>query len=200
MIRQVPGEPSGILEIPGQVPFLAIAGLASHQIIASGKVFDLLSQDELQVALQHERAHANSLDNLKHLVFLALPEILPGIHGFKEIEQSWSRFAERSADDAAIAGDPYRGVLLAGALVRIARFQQPLQSQPLLSCIISDGSELELRVSHLLGQSTQTAPASRLLELVILLTAASPLIFSAMLFTQPRLIAQAFEFLEHSLR
>ncbi len=198
--RQVPGEPSTIWEIPGQVPFLAVAGLARHQFIASGKVIDLLPQDELQVALRHERAHATSLDNLKHLMFLGLPGVLPGLHGFRKIEQAWSSFAERSADDEATAGDPHQGVLLAAALVRIAKFQQPSQSQPLLSCIITDGSELASRVSHLLGRSTQSAPVSGWLELALLLTAASPIVLSAILFTQPQLMTQAFEFLEHSLR
>ena len=200
LIRQVPGEPSTIWEIPGQIPFLAVAGLARHQFIASGKVIDLLSPDELQVALQHERAHATSLDNLKHLVFLALPGVLPGLHGFRKLEQAWSSFAERSADDAATAGDPHRGVLLAAALVRIAKFQQPSQSQPLLSCIITDGSELASRVSHLLGRSTQSTPVTRLLELALLLVTASPVVLSAILFTQPQLMKQAFELLEHSLR
>ena len=200
LVRQIPGEPSTILEIPGQVPFLAVAGLARHQFIASGKVIDLLSQDELQVALQHELAHAKSLDNLKHLVFLALPGILPGLHGFRKIEQAWSSFSERSADDAASAGDPRRGVLLAGALVRIAKFQQHSQSQPLLSCIITNGSELASRVSHLLGRSGQAAPANRLLELVLMLTAASPVIFSAILLSNPQHMASAFEFLEKTLR
>ncbi len=200
LIRKIPGETSTIWEIPGRVPFLAVAGLARHQFIASGKVIDLLSEDELKVALQHERAHATSLDNLKHLVFLALPGVLPGLHGFRNLEQAWSSFAERSADDAATAGDPHRGVLLAAALVRIAKFQQPSQSQPMVSYIITDGSELASRVSHLLGRSTQSTSVSRMLELALLLTGASPVFLSAILFTQPQLMTQAFEFLEHSLR
>ena len=159
----------------------ALAGILHPRLVISRKVFQSLSAEELRAALRHERAHATSGDNLKRLLLLLAPDVFPfrarvanprqfapiantragwqpapHFAGLESLERGWAQFAEWSADDSAVAGDPLRAISLAGALVRVARLGAPIEASPLMTSLVADGWDLEARVDRLLS----TAPGS----------------------------------------
>ena len=76
-----------------------------HRLVVSQSVMDTLSREEKEAALRHETAHRDSRDNLKKLLFLLSPDILPFASGLKSLERGWSKFTEWAADDKAVSGD-----------------------------------------------------------------------------------------------
>ena len=78
------------------------------------------------------------------------PGLLPGFHGFQQLERGWARFIEWSADDEAVGGDNQRSLSLAAALVRMARLGGT-QATPLTASFLSDCGEVSARVDRLLS-------------------------------------------------
>ena len=114
----------------------------------------------MAAALRHEEAHRVSRDNLKRLLLLLAPGLLPGFHGFGAIERGWARFTEWAADDEAVAGDAHRSLSLAAALVRIARMGGTLSPSPLATSFLGDSREISARVDRLLS-AAPVAPVRR---------------------------------------
>jgi len=146
-----------VVETPA--PCLALAGLLRPRLLVSRDVLDALSPQQLTAALQHERAHRDSRDNLKRLLLLLSPGLLPFGAGFGCLDRAWARFTEWAADDRAVAGNPRRSLWLAAALVRVARLQTP-PAIPLASSLLGEPRDLAARVARLLDQ----APARQLPE------------------------------------
>lgn len=134
--------------IQSDAPFLAMAGILQPRLIASGALLRTLSSGQLAAALRHEDAHRTSRDNLKRLIMHCAPGSLPFVSPSRRIEQAWAKFAERAADDRAVSGDPARALLLAEALVRVARIAGPQSA--LVAPLLADRSELQARVNRLL--------------------------------------------------
>lgn len=135
---------------------IALVGALRPRLIVSSKVRRVLSAQELDVALRHERAHAQSYDNFKRLLMLLSPDVFPFFRGrFSSIEQSWKRFAEWAADDRAVGGDGERSVALASALVRVARLGSATPGAPLVTTLVDD--HLTIRVDRLLHGTPKPA-------------------------------------------
>jgi len=133
---------------------LALAGIVRPRMVASREVLRELSPEQLEAALLHERAHRISRDNLKRLLLLVAPGVLPLSKrpaGLSALERAWARFTEWAADDRAVEGDQTRSVALASALVRVARMNGSNPgSHALVTSLIADGEDLEARVDRLL--------------------------------------------------
>lgn len=180
-VTTMAGETVWVMEGAGGL--LALAGIARPRLVISRDVLDELSADQLDAALRHERAHRISRDNLKRLLLILTPGLLPFnraveqptqngtrrpavealfggarrvLCGFEALERGWSQFTEWAADDQAVAGDTRRRFSLAAALVRVARLRCGGQPSPLMTSLLADGRDLEARVDRLLG----TAPVS----------------------------------------
>lgn len=98
-----------------EAPPLTLVGIRTPRVLVSQSAIELLSHDELHIALKHELAHARSRDNLKKLVFRFCP-----FPGMSKLESAWSQTAELAADDAAVSN--LDGALdLAAALVKLSR-------------------------------------------------------------------------------
>src|SRR5579871_4799612 len=132
---------------------MAVAGILRPRILISPDVIRGLSEPELAAAVRHEQAHASSRDNLKRLLVLLAPCGLPlrMLGGFAALETAWAKYTEWSADDRAVAGDPGRALSLAGALVTVARMRVPLQTAPLITPLVADAADLEVRIHRLLA-------------------------------------------------
>jgi hypothetical protein len=139
--------------IEGSTPLLALAGIVRPRLIVSEGVVNALSEEELSVALLHERAHQSSRDNLKRLCIFLAPGIMPLMNGFRKLERSWVNFAEYAADEAAVDGDTQRSLALASALVQVARLGTISPLSPIAISFLEDASELSARVDRLLAQS-----------------------------------------------
>jgi Zn-dependent protease with chaperone function len=136
---------------------IALAGVNHPRLLISRNVVAALSSDQLTAALEHERAHQTSKDNLKRLLILLAPAIFPRL---QKLEREWIKCAEWSADDQATEGDAGRAVALAAALVRVARMQSGMRMPVLMTSLIEDKADLSQRVDRLLR--AETFPATNL--------------------------------------
>lgn len=175
-------------------PFLAIAGIVRPCLLVSRPLLDTLAPGQLAVALRHEDAHRVSGDNLKRLLIALAPPLLPGIHGFRGLEQAWRRFAEYAADDDAVSGDTARAVSLAEALLRVARAGSTRVA--LAATFAGDPADLERRIDRLLRPSL--IPARDPQPLAISAAAAITVVASlAALALRPASLQSAHDLLEH---
>ncbi len=99
--------------------------------------------------MRHEMAHFEAGDNWKRLLLLATPAF-----GFEAIENAWARYAERAADDRAVAGDPSQALLLAEVLIQTARANK-WRNLPLTSSLVGAACEVQTRVERLLACEPQ---------------------------------------------
>jgi beta-lactamase regulating signal transducer with metallopeptidase domain len=152
-------EAAAVWVIDAQAPLMALSGILKPRLLMSRNVVGSLSAEELSVAVRHESAHRESLDNLKRLIMMITPGILPFANGFGTLERGWSRFTEWAADDRAVSGDADSSVALASALVRVSRLGVAAKSSLLATSLIGDRSDLQSRVDRLLSATTH--PTSR---------------------------------------
>jgi Zn-dependent protease with chaperone function len=143
-------EASPVWLVDGAAPFLALAGIVRPRLMVSSGVVSALAPEQLAAALRHEHAHEMSRDNLKRLLMLLAPDVVPFCRGFSGLERAWSRFTEWAADDRAVEGDSGRSLSLAAALVRVARMGACPQQPPLVTSLLAATDDLEVRVDRLL--------------------------------------------------
>lgn len=155
---------SSVLVVEGEAPILAMAGVIRPRLVMSQCVLSSLPDDQLEVAIRHERAHLTSADNLKRLLILLSPEIFPFVHAFSPLEHAWRKISEWAADDSAVLADPLCSLSLAAALIRVARMGASPRMSSLCTALILGGSataerDLADRVNRLLHPApAQTAP------------------------------------------
>jgi Zn-dependent protease with chaperone function len=138
---------------------LMLAGVVRPRLVVSRGVRQTLTEEQLDAALRHERAHGVSRDNLKRLLMLLAPEPVPGFGALRRLEQGWSRMAEWAADDWAVEGSEERGLALASALLAVARMGRPIQTMPLATPLLADRDGLAERVERLLAGPAPSQPA-----------------------------------------
>ena len=197
------GENTRVGVIEGAAGLFALAGIIHPRLVISREVLENLSHQELEAALRHERAHRTSRDNLKRLLLLLVPDVLPFrarlLAGLESLERGWAQFTEWAADDRAVGGDASRAVSLAGALVLVARMGVPREASPLMTSLVADGRDLEARVDRLLGavpggeKSGQGRP--RLVAVIVLAAG----LFGAVI-GGPATLQTAHRLLEHLIR
>ncbi len=175
-----------------RAPLLALAGIIHPRVVISPEVLSALTPEQLDAALRHEEAHRISHDNLKRLLLLLSPGLIPGVSGFSALERAWSRFTEWSADDRAVAGSSERSLSLAAALVRVARLGGATPA--MMTSLLGDRADLATRVDRLLrGAAIIEKPAtSRTLWFAI---AAAALACAAAIF-QPSTLSTVHQLLE----
>ncbi len=140
---------------------VALVGVIWPRLVVSQRVLDTLSAGQMKAVLSHEHAHRTSRDNLKRLFLLLLPGLLPGVAGLDSLEKSWAKFAEWAADDDACAGNPFRSVELAEALVHVARLHGQGRPPALASCLTAGEVELSTRIGRLLQAPPTDAKRGR---------------------------------------
>lgn len=124
-------------------PPLIVVGVRHPRVLVSESTVALLTPDELRMALQHEREHMKSRDNLKRLILVFCP-----FPGMAKLESAWSQAAELAADDAAVSNQ--RDALdLAAALVKLSRLV-PVTAPPVCSAGFVAGS-VSQRIERLLA-------------------------------------------------
>ncbi len=125
-------------------PAMAIAGLCRPKLLVSGGAARMLSERELQLAIEHELSHAAHYDNLKKLLL----EICC-VPRFRSLEDRWTAATELAADHSSVR-TRHDAVELASALVKVSRYVA--ESAPLVTNFASDDHSLiSLRVERLLN-------------------------------------------------
>ncbi len=171
---KIPNEAAPVWLVKGAAPLLALTGIVRPRLVISRPLLRALSSSQLAAVLRHEHAHRLSHDNLKHLVILLSPGLLPFFRGFDKLERAWARFAEWAADDRAVDGDSRRSLALATALVRVARLGSAASAPALATSLLADSQDLSARVERLLNPRANSTPRN-------LLPAAAVLAFAAIL-------------------
>ncbi len=194
----LPGARQPVWIVEGPAPLLALAGVFRPQVVISRVAAQTLSTAQLRAALRHEEAHRAAYDNLKRLLLLLSPGLLPGWQGFQVLERGWFRLTEWAADDDAAGGKPRLSLSLAAALVRMARMGVIRVQEPLSFAFLADGKDLSTRVDRLLQPAANAVPtASR--KPLIAATALLAVVVAAATF-QPATLASAHWLLEYLIR
>jgi hypothetical protein len=181
-----------------EFPSLALVGLFKPKVVVSPLVLETLTAEQFQTALEHEQAHQSSRDNLKRLLILLAPDLLPFTHNFRAMERHWDRYAELSADDFATRGQPARSIALAEALIKLARLQASHSSPPLVSGLFAAREALPLRVERLLRLEPATEPPAHLRTLFW--AAPCVLLSTIALLPHPQVFHGVYRLLESLLR
>ncbi len=132
-------------------PPLTLVGMRQPRVLVSDSTVELLTANELEVALRHELAHIRSYDNLKKLIFRFCP-----FPGMTPLEAAWSQATELAADDAAIR-NVNDALNLAAALVKLSRLV-PISTPPACTVGFVTGS-LNDRVNRLLAWNESRKPS-----------------------------------------
>ncbi len=147
--------------LPDQVPIVSMTGLREARVFVSRSVINALTDDELDASLAHERAHHQTRDNLKRLLVACSPDLLGFWPGGREIERRWRETVEFAADARAASGSESRGLVLASALLKVARMT-PATGLEAAGSEFYDGAPIWERISRLLAPEVGEAPAPRL--------------------------------------
>ncbi len=178
------------------VPRVAVAGLLRTHVLVSEAAVEMFSPEQLDVVLEHERAHQESRDNLKRLLWLILPDALPFLTFSAALERAYKRIVEWEADDFAVAGDTRKSMALAGALVLFARNATRACGCTLATSLIDDNAELTRRVARLL-RDPQPNPHRNFAPAALLAGATLALCLTAVRFADLPNVHRILEFLSH---
>jgi hypothetical protein len=192
---------SRLLVLPADGPMMALAGIVRPQVLISRTLWERLTPAQIEAGLDHERAHGRARDNLKRLLLLAAPGTGSRL---ARLETAWSRYAEWSADDRAVAGDQHRSLHLASALLAVARMgPSPRLDAPAASFLApspltgpgANGRDLADRIERLLAPPpAPESAAARLWAPACAWSAASALLLGLLL--QPATLLLAHRMLE----
>jgi Zn-dependent protease with chaperone function len=196
----VPGESCPALVIEEEAPILALAGVVRPRLVISAGVMRALSEDQLNAALRHERAHRTSRDNLKRLLILLAPDLFPFSQAFASLESGWAKFAEWAADDQAVEGDEWRALSLAAALVGVARMGNAPRASLFLTSLVAGGQDLSSRVNRLLRPQPSSLNPRRQMRAFIGGTAIVMCISAAAALLSPTTLYSVHQLLERLVR
>jgi Zn-dependent protease with chaperone function len=147
--------------LPDEIPIVSVTGLREARVFLSRPVMNVLTDDELDASLAHERAHHQTHDNLKRLLVACSPDLLGLWPGGREIERRWREAVEFAADARAASGGEGRGLVLASALLKVARMTPPTGLETAGS-LFYGGAPIWERISRLLAPEVGEEPAPRL--------------------------------------
>jgi hypothetical protein len=136
---------------------VSLAGIWRPRILIGSEARAALTPSELDLAISHEIAHRRSKDNLKRFLMFASPDLFRWTRVARQLEDRWQAEAECEADAHAVRGDAHRAVVLAAALVKVARLggvaAVPLITPAWTSSAFHVPTLLEMRVRRLVSGS-----------------------------------------------
>jgi hypothetical protein len=111
---------AGAYQVRG-VHGVTLAGVLRPRILVGTPTVEALTPGELDAAIAHEVAHRQSRDNFKRFLVYCAPDLFGWSAAARRLEELWQAASERQADARAVDGDERRAVVLASALVKVAR-------------------------------------------------------------------------------
>jgi beta-lactamase regulating signal transducer with metallopeptidase domain len=111
---------AGAFEVRG-FSGVSLAGILRPTILVGSEAVAALTPGELEAAIAHERAHWGARDNFKRFLMFCAPDLFGWSAAARHLEERWRAEAECAADARAARGDDRRALLLASALVKVAR-------------------------------------------------------------------------------
>ena len=143
----------GAFEVVG-LPGVSLAGIFRPRILVGSDTLATLTPAELDVAISHELAHQQSRDNLKRFLMFCAPDVFGWTGAAQRLERRWRAESEYQADAHAVRGESDRAVVLASALVKVAKLTRRsdgMLPSPAWSAF-HVASLLETRVRRLVGE------------------------------------------------
>ncbi|HXL81926.1 MAG TPA: M48 family metalloprotease [Pyrinomonadaceae bacterium] len=156
------GEPIAIpgINIPSYridhyFPVIAIVGILRPRLFIATQVLDLLTAEEINAALSHEKGHLTGRDNMKRGLLRACRDSLLIIPCGRSLDRDWAEASEEAADERAASEGRNVALDLASALVKIARII-PEGARPTMPAGVflfgdDEGAGILGRVRHLLA-------------------------------------------------
>jgi hypothetical protein len=130
-------------------PVVAVLGVRRPRLYIASQVLSELPGPELAAVLDHERSHLAARDNLRHWLVRACPDVLAWTRAGERLDRAWLAAVEEAADERATRGRPGAAVVLAQALVRVARLT-PVSCPALLPVLaLHNGDDLAHRIRRL---------------------------------------------------
>lgn len=146
------------------LPGVSLAGIWRPRILIGSEARAALTPSELDLAIAHEIAHRRSQDNLKRFLMFCAPDFFGRTRVARALEERWQAEAECEADAHAVRGDGQRAVVLAAALVKVARLARtgpvPAASPAWTSSAFHVPTLLEMRVRRLVSGCTPPPAAA----------------------------------------
>jgi hypothetical protein len=137
------------------LPGVSLAGIWRPSILIGSQARAALTPSELDLAISHEIAHRRSRDNLKRFLMFCSPDFFAWTAVARQLEERWQAEAECEADANAVRGDGHRAVVLATALVKVARLGCVGNLHPISPAWMSSAFHvptlLEMRVRRLVS-------------------------------------------------
>jgi beta-lactamase regulating signal transducer with metallopeptidase domain len=131
-------------------PVVAVVGILRPTLVIDAQVLAACSDEELRAILAHEGGHLRRFDNLRRLLFAAVP----GPWGVGDLPTAWRTATEEAADDLAAQTEQLTRFHLAAALLRVARLAPAAGSQwpsQLPASALYRGDDIEHRVRRLVA-------------------------------------------------
>lgn len=168
----LPGIDLPIFMVDSTFPIVAVVGLIQQRIVIARSVLEGCSPDELRAILAHEQIHIDRHDNVRRAIFATAPDVLSWLPISDRIQVAWHDRCEETADNGAgRLGDRGR-VLLAQALIRVARLTPvPPSIHDLPASALYRGEDLTRRIHRLLGPPAALAAPTRRLRYLVTLAA-----------------------------
>jgi Zn-dependent protease with chaperone function len=166
----LPGIDLPIFTVNSTFPIVAVVGLIRQRIVIARSVLEGCEPDELRAILAHEQIHIDRHDNVRRAIFATAPDVLSWLPISDRLLAAWHDRCEESADNGAgRLGDGGR-VLLAQALIRVARLATvPPLVHDLPASALYRGEDLNRRIHRLLGPPAAVAAPSRRLRYLVAL-------------------------------
>lgn len=161
----------GVLLLPGAPRFCHAVGVLRRRVLVSATLAAQLAPTELEAVLAHERAHLARADPLWRLV-MRLAGLLGVPRVARRLECAYVAAADEACD-ARAAHELGDGLVVARALVAVARLQQSAPELDGAAALIGDG--IEHRVHALLDAPEGYAARMWALPLVGLMAATAAL-------------------------
>ncbi len=148
----LPGVNIPVYAVTSVFPIVAVVGVFRQRIIIARSVLDACDADQLRAILAHEQVHIDRHDNARRAIFTIAPDVLSWLPLSDRLLSSWHDRCEESADyGAGTLGDRGR-VLLAEALIRVARLAPTTRAvHDLPASALYRGEDLRQRIHRLLA-------------------------------------------------
>jgi beta-lactamase regulating signal transducer with metallopeptidase domain len=171
----LPGIDLPIFAVHSAFPIIAVVGLVRQRIVIARSVLDACAPEEVRAILAHEQVHIDRHDNVRRAIFAASPDVLSWLPVSGRLLAAWHDRCEENADNGASRLGERGRVLLAQALIRVARLAPATPSiQDLPASALYRGEELNRRIHRLLAPpAAVAAPSLRLRYLIALAFTAS---------------------------
>jgi Zn-dependent protease with chaperone function len=137
--------------VDSEFPIVAVVGIWRPRLIVARRVLDACTPGELRAILAHEQGHAERGDNLGRLLIAVTPDVISWVPLSNRIAAAWHDAVEDAADECADALGKRGRLLLAEALIRVARMAPSRAPAALPTSALYRGENIERRVRRLLG-------------------------------------------------